>query len=459
MDMLFTIFSIVGSGSASDLVSVPGQSALEPNYVSIEHYYLFKQDIDRLAAMGLKYYSFSISWARILPFALAGTPVNSYGLQHYDDVINYALKKGMQPVVTITHFDTPLQFFGGGGSNYLLALGADLQNQTYGIPGITWGYSNETFVEAYVNYAKVVMSHYADRVPYWVTFNEPQIGCTGGQAVYNVLKAHAEVYHFYKEELKGTGKISMKMGITPAVPRDASNATDVEAANWFSDLYVGALLNPLALGEDQPDAYKLSVADHVPLSVQDLEYMNNTMDYVSIDGYSAPVVSANTTDFTACATDAKNPAHVFPFCVISETTTTTGWATGYSPFGSTTNIMEPMGLRTQLNYCYNTWKKPVLVSEFGLSLPTPPGGRLQDNLFNVPQSHYLLSYLNEMLKAHYEDGVEVLGALVWNWADDWEFGSYAPGFGLQYVNRTTQERWYRRSFFDVIGFVEGSRAS
>lgn len=276
MDMLFTIFSIIGPLTNS-VLSTAGQSTLESNYVSIEHYYLYKQDIDRLAAMGLKYYSFSISWTRILPFALPGTPVNSYGIQHYDDVINYALEKGLKPVVTITHFDTPLQFFAGGGSNYLAGLGADLTNTTYGIGGVTWGYNNETFVDAYVNYAKIALSHFADRVPYWITFNEPQLGTTNGQSVYNVLTAHAQAHHFYKEELKGTGKISMKMGITPAVPRDASNASDIKAANWFNDLYVGALLDPLALGEDYPDAYKLSVADYVPLSAEDLAYMNNTM--------------------------------------------------------------------------------------------------------------------------------------------------------------------------------------
>lgn len=59
-----------------------------------------------------------------------------------------------------------------------------------------------------------------------------------------------------------------------------------------------------------------------------------------------------------------------------------------------------------------------------------------------------------MLNAIWEDGVKVMGAITWNWADDWEFGGFDTGFGLQYVNRTSQERMYRRSFFDIIDFVE-----
>ena len=84
----------------------------DKDYVANEHYYYCKQDIERVAAMGVKYFSFSIAWARIPPFALTGTPVKQAGIDYYNDVINYVLEKGMIPVVTLIHFDTPLQFYG-----------------------------------------------------------------------------------------------------------------------------------------------------------------------------------------------------------------------------------------------------------------------------------------------------------------------------------------------------------
>ena len=104
--------AVADQGRTPTLMEVLVQDDRPRDYTTNENYYLYKQDIERIAAMGVKYYAFTISWTRILPFALPGTPVNQPGLQHYDDVINEVLKHGMIPAVTIFHFETPLQFFG-----------------------------------------------------------------------------------------------------------------------------------------------------------------------------------------------------------------------------------------------------------------------------------------------------------------------------------------------------------
>jgi len=454
LDLTANVLAAFGQSQVTD---VTGKSTgdLINNAVTAEHYYLYKRDIDSLAAAGIKHFYFTISWTRILPFALPGTPVNSYGIAHYNDVIDYVLSKGMVPVVAITHFDTPLQFY-GGASEYLIQIATAATTATYGLGGITFAYNNATFEDAYVNYAKIVLSHYADRVPIWITFNEPQVGSTTAGAVTNVLRAHARTYRYYKETLKGTGKMSIKMGITPAVPQDASNASHIEAAQFFSDVYTFPWLYPTALGQQYPAAFLKGVAGAQPLNASDLALMNGTMDFVSIDGYSAPVIIPAVKDLAACAA-AHNATRPFPICVNATTLTTTGWSTGYAITGSPTDYTFPQGLRTQLNQVWSLFGLPVMVTEFGLSVPVPPGGRLQDNLYNVPQSEYIISYLNEMLKAIWEDGVHVMGALVWTFLDDWEFGYNNKGFGLQYLNRTTQERVYRRSIFDVVDFVEGRR--
>jgi hypothetical protein len=74
------------------------------------NYYLYRKDIARLAAVGVKSYSFSISWSRILPFGRPGSPVNKQAIEHYDDLINTLIEYGMTPVVTLNHFDTPLYY-------------------------------------------------------------------------------------------------------------------------------------------------------------------------------------------------------------------------------------------------------------------------------------------------------------------------------------------------------------
>lgn len=113
------------------------------------NYYLYKQDIVRLAAIGVPFYSFSISWPRIVPFGTEGSPINTLGLVHYDDLIDTVLANGMTPIVTLLHVDSPL-------------------NMTYNVTG---------FPDAFMYSAKQVVTRYGDRVQHWITFNEPNIDC------------------------------------------------------------------------------------------------------------------------------------------------------------------------------------------------------------------------------------------------------------------------------------------
>ncbi|BFZ56883.1 hypothetical protein PYCC9005_003933 [Savitreella phatthalungensis] len=447
MDMLYTLFG----GKTVD------------NYVIGSHYYLYKQDINRLAAMGIKDYYFTLSWTRIMPFALPGTPVNQEAIQHYSDVIDYCLSKGIRPMVAITHFDTPLQFYGGGGKAFIPSFISGPQPYGAGF-GLNLAYQNSTFVDAYVNYAKIVLAHYADRVPRWITFNEPQIGSINGVAVDHVIKAHAQVVHYYRETLNGTGKMSMKMGITPAVPQNPSNGSHVLAAQTFTDIYVNPFLYPLTLGLDYPSSYKQAIHDYVPLSQADLAYMNNTMDFIALDTYSVPQLTPATTDFASCAADntTANPLYRFPICLRTNYTTQTGWQIGYTPDATSQNVVfAPQFLRAQLSYVWNTFKKPVLIAEFGLPIPPPAGGLVKPVQYNTPQSEYLIGYLREMLKSISLDGVNVMGAFAWSFMSTWEFTTYTE-YGLQYVNLTkgadpTLPRNFRRSMFDAVDYIESRR--
>lgn len=244
-------------------------SQITNNFVATENYYLYKQDIDRLAAIGVKYYSFSISWTRILPFGLPGSPVNADGVQHYNDLIDYVIEKGMIPMATIFHWDTPLVITGldpmaTSESGYLLG-------------NFNFGTQNSTFREALVNYGKIVMTHYADRVPIWVTINEPQTGIVTGPSFYNVIMSHADLYHFYHNEINGTGDITMKMAVTPGVPQDPTDESHVAATEHYNEILLSDYLYPLALGQDYPDSFKYTLQDYIPLSSEDLEYVGGTL--------------------------------------------------------------------------------------------------------------------------------------------------------------------------------------
>ncbi|KIV89183.1 hypothetical protein PV10_08773 [Exophiala mesophila] len=432
-------------GKSPSLMDVLIQDDRPKSYVTNENYYFYKQEIERLAAMGVKYYSFSLAWTRILPFALPGTPVNQQGLQHYSDLIDFVLSKGMIPIVTILHFDTPLQF-------YAANLTATQEPPLIGY--VNGGYQNETFVSAFVNFAKIAMTHYSDRVPLWFTFNEPLLYSSNGQSVNNVIKAHAQVYHFYKDELGGTGNISIKFNNNFGVPKDPSNSNDVYAADHFNSFQLATFCNPIFLGIDYPESFKQTVPDYVPLNATDLEYIGGTADYLGIDPYTATVVAPPVPDsiesILECTTNSSSIYS--PYCVNQTTTNIVGWNIGYR--SQSYVYITPTYLRLYLSYLYNTFRAPVLITEFGF----PVFGEaektdLSDQLFDEPRSVYYLSYMSEVLKSIWEDGVHVAGAFAWSFADNWEFGDYDAHFGLQTVNRTTQERRYKKSFFDLVDFV------
>lgn len=410
------------------------------SYVTNEHYYLYKQDIERVAAMGVSHFSFSIPWTRILPFARPGTPVNQQAIDHYDDVINFILAKGMVPSITLIHFDTPLQFVNTSEPSKL--------------GYVNGGYQHEEFVESFVHYAKVVMTHYADRVPVWYTFNEPLLYSANGPAVYNVVQAHAKVYHFYKEELNGTGRISIKFNNNFGVPRDPTSEADVTAADHFNSFQLGPFCNPIFLGQDYPDSFKQTIHDYVPLTPQDLAYINGTADYLGIDPYTATVIAppspGDADSILDCARGTNSSFR--PYCVNQTTVDVYGWNIGYR--SDTYVYLTPTYLRSYLNYLYNTWRTPVAITEFGFPVfGESDKENVSDQLFDSPRSQYYLSFLSETLRAIWEDGVEVVGAYAWSFADNWEFGDFTQQFGIQFVNRTTQERRYKKSFFDLVDFM------
>ena len=116
-------------------------------------------------------------------------------------------------------------------------------------------------------------------------------------------------------------------------------------------------------------------------------------------------------------------------------------------------------LREFLSNIYNTWKHPVFLTEFGFPVYAESTKELPDQLFDSPRSQYYLSFMSEVLKSIYEDGVHVMGALAWSFIDNWEFGDYSQQFGMQKVNRTTQQRHYKKSFFDLVDFVKSRQHS
>ncbi|KAJ5103606.1 CAZyme family GH1, partial [Penicillium argentinense] len=416
------------------------------DYVTNENYFLYKQDIQRLAAMGVEYYSFTIPWTRILPFALPGTPVNQQAIDHYNDVIDAVLEAGMQPVVTMLHFDSPLLFVASDDITRHPDIGYN-----------NGGYQNETFVDAFVNYGKVLLTNFADRVPIWITFNEPLLYAFNFQGVDNVVHAHAHVYHFYHDVLKGTGKMGIKFNDNFGIPKDPKNQSHVEAANRFQEMQLGFFGNPIFLGKQYPDSVLNTMPGARPLNQTELKYIGHTSDFFGIDPYTATVVSPADQGIDACVANKSTSNTLLPYCVNQEWQNVYGWNIGYR--SQSYVYITPTMFREYLFYLWNTYRRPVFVSEFGFPVYGEADKELPDQLFDSPRSQYYQSFMSEILKSIYEDGVHVMGALAWSFMDNWEFGDYSAQFGMQKVERPSQKRYFKKSFFELVDFVKTRQGS
>lgn len=345
-------------------------------------YYMYKQDMKRLGAIGMPYFCFSIPWTRIVPFGIKDSPVNMQALEHYDDLINEAIANGITPIITILHYDLPLSV----------------------------AYTSN-FTEHFMYYAKQLMTRYGDRVPYWVTVNEPNLQPVNN-GLNNVLIAHANLYDWYKHELNGTGQITMKFANNLAIPLDINNDQDVAAALRYQDFSLGIMNNPMFLGQQIPDSVLSTKGIEIdPLTEDQIALIHNTMDFFSFDPYSSQLATSPPGGIEACAQNMSHP--LWPTCVLTTNDASNGWligdasAVGYS-------FIAPEHVRAQFTFVWNTYRPPgMLVSEFGFPAIGDAYKALDGQRYDLEKTIYYQAFLTEMLKAIHEDGVNVIGALAW----------------------------------------------
>jgi 6-phospho-beta-glucosidase len=397
--------------------------------VGIDFYHRYAEDIALFAEMGFKTFRFSIAWSRIFPQGDEAEP-NEEGLAFYDRVLDELEKHGIEPLVTISHYETPLA----------LARKHD-------------GWVSRAMIDHYARYARTLFERYGSRVRYWLTFNEinsvlhaPFL--SGGivtpkdqlsptdlyQAVHHELVASALATKIAREVAPDAqiGCMLIAMPTYPLTP-DPADALAVMHADHlnlaFGDVhcrgeYPGYLLRHL-----REQGVELEVTD------EDRETLRHTVDFVSFSYYMSLCESADP--------DVKAGEGNLMGGVPNPTLEASEW--GWQ--------IDPVGLRIVMNQFWDRWRKPLFIVENGLGA--------KDELVEVDGrktvvDDYRIAYLDDHLVQVGEaiaDGVEVLGYTTWGCIDlvSASTAQMSKRYGFVYVDRDddgsgTLERYRKKSF-------------
>ncbi|KAJ8710353.1 hypothetical protein PYW07_009719 [Mythimna separata] len=408
-------------------------------------YFLWERDIEMAAELGLQFYRFSISWPRLLPTGFANN-ISEDGKNYYNNLIDGLLEKGIEPLVTIHHYDTPQRFQDLGG------------------------WANPKIADWFAEYARVVYSLYGDRVKTWITINEPFLDCDWyyGQGVLNpvwedfvgpyicnknLLLAHAKAYHVYDQEFryKYNGKVSIANQLVWLLPN--SNSTEdlevTEAARQFlTGRYTHAIFSkeggwPSVVEETVAKVSKEQGYEESRLPAftqEEIDLIRGTFDYFALNLYTSRLVRKPRPSENV---EKSLFGYIGDLDAVMEMDP--NWPFGYSQL----LVVYPQGLRDQMLWLKQQYGDiEILITENGYSTG---GSELNDD----GRVSFIRDHLEQVLLS-IEEGVNVTGYTYWALMDNFEWrDGYTSKFGLYEVdfsdaNRTRTPRKSAKYYAELI---------
>ncbi|OFP26345.1 glycoside hydrolase family 1 protein [Corynebacterium sp. HMSC068G04] len=396
----------------------------------IDHYHRYQEDIALLAEMGFKVYRFSIAWSRIFPNGDDEEP-NEEGLAFYDRILDELEKYGIEPLVTLSHYETPLNLA-----------------RSYG------GWSNRKLIDFYVKYATTVFNRYKGRVKYWLTFNEvnsilhqPFMGGAIEKTREEISEQelYQAIHHIMVASARATAvarTISQDFSIgcmVISVPRYPLRPRPEDAFKALRETQLDALFGDIHVNGEYPNTLLRVFKEHeieLDISEQDLVDLRNTVDFVSFSYYMSV---AETTDPSAergggnIMGGVKNPE-----VEVSDW----GWA------------IDPVGLRYALNTMYDRWHKPLFIVENGLGAVDQ---LVDEGTTKTVHDDYRINYMNDHLvqvEEALKDGIPIMGYTSWGCIDliSASTAEMKKRYGFIYVDldnngEGTLERYRKDSFY------------
>lgn len=410
-----------------------------PAKESIDMYHRFKEDIALFAEMGFKVFRMSLSWTRIFPMGDEELP-NEEGLRFYEEIFKECHKYGIEPLVTITHFDCPIHLI-----------------KKYG------GWKNRKMIGFYENLCNVIFNRYKGLVTHWLTFNEinmilhlPFMGAglyeeegrnfekDKYQAIHHELVASA-IATKIAHEVDKNNKVGCMLAAGSVYPntcdpKDVWEAYKSEREGYFFiDVQSRGYYPNYALKEMERKGI-------MPImEVHDKDILReNTVDFISLSYYGTGLVSADP-EVNKFTEGNAFPTLKNPYLKTSEW----GWQ------------IDTLGFRTTLNALYERYEKPLFVVENGLGAvdTVDENGEINDDY----RIEYLKEHIEAMGDAIDKDGVEIIGYTTWGCIDlvSASSGEMKKRYGFIYVDKDndghgTLERKKKKSFYWYKKVIESN---
>lgn len=388
--------------------------------IACDHYHKLDEDLDFMKSLGLQSYRFSVSWARILPNGVG--EVNEPGIAFYNRLIDGLLARGIEPCMTLYHWDLP----------YALHLQG--------------GWLNDSSSDWFAEYAALIKERFGDRVTRFITFNEPQVfvGCgymNGTHAPgyklskpellrigHNVLKSHGKAVLALR---KGPACLIGFTGAScPCIPETSTKENiDAARATYFASEHDGFVFSdaywfdPVITGK-YPDWVMNFKAPNAPtITEEDMALIHQKIDFIGLNIYNGKYINKA----GLCIQNQQGIAR-----------TSIGWP------------VTPEALYWGPYFMYERYHSPIMITENGMACHDWVS--LDGKVHDENRTDYLHRYLLEFKKAA-DDGVDAIGYYVWSLMDNYEWGEgYKERFGIIYNDYQTQERtikdsgyWYKHT--------------
>lgn len=416
---------------------IPGKvQSGDTGEIACDHYHRISADVALMKTMGLKAYRFSIAWARILP---AGRGVvNVQGINFYNKLIDELLAAGIEPWVTLYHWDLPA------------ALEFEID-----------GWLGNEIATVFAEYAEVCFTHFGNRVKNWITINEAWVVAILGYghgvfapgkksndlpylAAHNLLLAHAQAVNVYRTKFQKQQKgfIGITNNCDWREPLTDSVA-DREAAQRALEFFLAWFADPVYKG-DYPAVMKERLGNRLPTFTQEQKLLlKGSSDFFGLNHY--------TTMYASDATNNKELESVYGNGGLSEDQDVNLSVDGAWKLTAMQWAIVPWGCKKLLQWIEERYDNPNIFI-------TENGGAFDDKLIDgqvndVDRIDFFKGYITAIGKA-IDAGVNVKGYFIWSLLDNFEWASgYSKKFGIHAVEKDSMNRiakasalWYR----DVI---------